>query len=60
MTKNCSIDREEIFNFEAGCQEFAKIWRSLGQLIRTGEGQNNLYIIIAIRSQIEKNKLENK
>ena len=40
MRKKCSSDREKLSKFEAEGQEFAKILRSLEQVILTGKGQN--------------------
>ena len=39
--KNCSSDQEMFLKFEAEGLEFAKILRSLEQLIQTVKGQNN-------------------
>ena len=41
VRKNCSNDREKLLKFEAEGREFAKILRSLEQLIQTVKGQNN-------------------
>ena len=43
VRKNCSSDRENILNFEAKDQEFAKILGSLEQFIQTVKGQNNFW-----------------
>ena len=43
VRKNCSSDQEKILKFEAECQEFAKILRSLEQFVRTVKGQNNFW-----------------
>ena len=40
MRKNCSSDREKLLKFKAEGQEFAKVLRSLEQLIQTVKGQN--------------------
>ena len=41
VRRNCSSDQEKILKFEAECQEFAKILRSLEQFVQTVKGQNN-------------------
>ena len=41
--KICSSDQEKLLKFEAECQEFAKILRSLEQFIQTVNGQNNFW-----------------
>ena len=43
MRKNCPSDREILLKFEAEGEEFAKILRSLEQLIQTVKGQNNFW-----------------
>ena len=43
MRKNCSIDREQFFKFEAEGREFAKILRSLEQFSQTVKGQNKFW-----------------
>ena len=46
LYQNCSdlvLDREKLVRFEAEGQEFAKIFRSLEQFIRTVKGQNNVW-----------------
>ena len=37
--KNCSSDREKLLKFEVEGREFAKILRSLEQLVQTMKGQ---------------------
>ena len=41
VRKNCSSDREKILKFEAEGHEFAKLLRSLEQVIQTLKGKNN-------------------
>ena len=41
MRKNC--DREKLLKFEAEGREFAKLLRSLAQLIQTVKGQNKFW-----------------
>ena len=43
MRKNCSSDREKRLKFEAEGREFAKILRSLEQVVGTVKGQNNVW-----------------
>ena len=43
LRNKCSIDREELFKFEAVGREFEKNLRSLKQFIGTVKGQNNLW-----------------
>ena len=43
MIQNCFSDREKLLKFKAAGRDFAKILRSLEQLIETGKGQNNFW-----------------
>ena len=43
MRKNCFSDREKLLKFQAEGREFAKVLRSLEQLIQTVKGQNNFW-----------------
>ena len=43
MRKKFSSDREKLLKFEAEGREFAKILRSLEQIVRTVKGQNNFW-----------------
>ena len=43
VREKCSSDREKLLKFEAEGQDFAKILRSLEQLVRTVKGQNNFW-----------------
>ena len=43
VRKNCSIDREKLFKFEAEGREFAKFLRSLEQFVWIVKGQNNFW-----------------
>ena len=55
MRKNCPSDREILLKFEAEGEEFAKILRSLEQLIQTVKGQNNFWKGLEV---FRSNKLE--
>ena len=48
MRKKCSSNREKLLKFEAECQEFAKILRSLEQFVQTVKGQNNFCNILNV------------
>ena len=43
MRKNCSSDREKLLKFKTEGQEFAKVLRSLEQLIQIVKGENNFW-----------------
>ena len=43
MKENWSSDREKLLKFEAEGREFAKILRSLEQIIQTVKGQNDFW-----------------
>ena len=58
--KNCSSDRENLLKFEAEGWEFAKILRSLEQVIHTVKSQNKLENILGFRNiqeKLEKNSV---
>ena len=41
VRKKCASDREKLLKFKAEGREFAKILKTLKQLIQTVKGQNN-------------------
>ena len=43
VRKNCSSDREKLYEFKAEGWEFANVLRSLEQFIQTVKGQNNFW-----------------
>ena len=43
VRKDCSCDRQSLWNFEAEGREFAKFLRSLEQFFRRVKGQNNFW-----------------
>ena len=56
MRKNCSSYREKLLKFVADGREFAKLLRSLEQVIQTVKGQNNF--LTYSRWFLISNKLE--
>ena len=51
MRKECSSDREELLKFDSEGQEFAKLFTSLEQFIRTVKGQNNFWDLETCRKK---------
>ena len=43
VRKNCSSDREKLYEFKAEGWEFANVLRSLEQFIQKVKGQNNFW-----------------